>query len=176
MIKKTFLSLIIAAMFFSANLFATDYPGDIAGARADYLYKKLKLTNEQYSSVYTAFFDAASKMDAMKLNKMADDAKKDQMTKLHDETMKSIEKILTKDQLTKWGVAKEKVCKVKPRKVVKKVTDEKKEEVKKEGVKKDEKKEVKKDEKKEVKKDVKKEDKKDVKKDVKKEEKKDAKK
>jgi outer membrane biosynthesis protein TonB len=159
MIKKTFLSLVIAAMFFSANLFATDYPGDIAGARADYLYKKLKLTNEQYSSVYTAFFDAASKMEAMKLNKMADDAKKEQMNKLHDETMKSIEKILTKDQLTKWGVAKEKVCKVKPRKVVKKVTDESKEEVKKDE-KKDVKKEVKKDEKKDVKKEVKKDAKK----------------
>lgn len=159
MIKRTFLSLVIAAMFFSANLFAHDYPGDIAGARADYLYNKLKLTNEQYSTVYTAFFDAASKMEAMKLNKMADDAKKEQMKKMHDETMKSIEKILTKDQLTKWGVAKEKVCKVKPRKVVKKVTDESKEEVKK-----DEKKDVKKEVKKDEKKDVKKEEKKDAKK------------
>ena len=163
MIKRTFLSLVIAAMFFSANLFATDYPGDVAGARADYLYKKLKLTNEQYSSVYSTFLDAANKMEAMKLNKMADDAKKEKMKQMHDETMKSIEKILTKDQLAKWGVAKEKVCKVKPRKVVKKVTDESKEEVKK-------------DEKKDVKKEVKKEVKKDEKKDVKKEEKKDAKK
>ena len=163
MIKRTFLSLVIAAMFFSANLFATDYPGDIAGARADYLYKKLKLTNEQYATVYSTFLDASSKMEAMKLNKMADDAKKEQMKKMHDETMKSIEKILTKDQLTKWGVAKEKVCKVKPRKVVKKVTDENKEEVKKD-VKKEEKKDVKKEEKKEVKKDVKKEEKKDAKK------------
>lgn len=151
MIKRTFLSLVIAAMFFSANLFATEYPGDIAGARADYLYKKLKLTNEQYSTVYTSFLGSAMKMEAMKLNKMADDAKKEQMKKLHDETMMSIEKILTKDQLTKWGVAKEKVCKVKPRKVVKKVTDESKEEVKKE-VKKDEKKDVKKEEKKDAKK------------------------
>lgn len=159
MIKRTFLSLVVAAMFFSANLFATDYPGDIAGARADYLYKKLKLTNEQYSSVYSTFFDAASKMEAMKLNKMADDAKKEQMKKLHDETMKNIEKILTKDQLAKWGVAKEKVCKVKTKKVVKKVKDENKEEVKK-----DEKKDVKKEVKKDEKKDVKKEEKKDAKK------------
>jgi outer membrane biosynthesis protein TonB len=163
MIKKTFLSLVIAAMFFSANLFATDYPGDIAGARADYLYKKLKLTNEQYATVYSTFLEAATKMETMKTNTTPDAQLKEQMTKMHDETMKSIEKILTKDQLTKWGVAKEKVCKVKPRKVVKKVTDENKEEVKKE-------------EKKDVKKDVKKEEKKDVKKDVKKEEKKDAKK
>jgi outer membrane biosynthesis protein TonB len=163
MIKKTLLSLVIAAVLFSANLFAQNLPGDMAGAKADYLYKKLKLTNEQYASVYSIFLDVHMKMDGMKDKNMD----KDQMKKTHDETMGKIEKILTKDQLTKWGVAKEQVCKVKPRKVVKKVTEEKKDDMNKE---------VKKDEKKDVKKDVKKDEKKDVKKDVKKDEKKDTKK
>jgi outer membrane biosynthesis protein TonB len=147
MIKKTFLSLVIAAIFFSANLFAQNLPGDMAGAKADYLYKKLKLTNEQYASVYSIFLDAHMKMDGMKDKNMD----KDQMTKMHDETMGKIEKVLTKDQQANWGTEKVKVCKVKPRKVVKKVTEEKKDEVKKE-------------EKKEVKKEVKKEEKKDAKK------------
>ncbi len=147
MIKKTLLSLVIAAIFFSANLFAKDLPGDLAGAKADYLYKKLKLTNEQYASVYSIFLDVHMKMDGKMDHKM-DDA---QMKKVHDETMGRIEKVLTKDQLANWGTAKEKVCKVKPHKHVKKVTDENKEEVKK-------------DEKKDVKKDVKKEEKKDIKK------------
>lgn len=133
--------LIVSALFVSANLFAKNLPGDIAGARADYLYKKLKLTNEQYTNVYSIFLNAALKMDAMTLNKMAPEAKKEQMNKLHDETMKSIEKILTKEQLTMWPNAKEKVCKVKPKKIVKKTTSESKEEVKK-----DEKKDVKKEE------------------------------
>ncbi len=145
--KKILLMLVVAALFVSANLFAKNLPGDIAGARADYLYKKLKLTNEQYTNVYSIFLDAAFKMDAMTLNKMAPEAKKEQMKKLHDETMSKVEKVLTKDQLTLWPKAKEKVCKVQPKKVVKKTTSESKEEVKK-----DEKKEVKKDEKKDVKK------------------------
>lgn len=152
MFKKTLLMLVVAALFVSANLFAKDLPGDLAGAKADYLYKKLKLTNEQYASVYSIFLDIHMKMDGMKDKKMD----KDQMKKTHDETMAKIEKLLTKEQLANWPKAKEKVCKVKPRKVVKKVTDESKEEVKK-----DEKKDVKKEE---VKKDVKKEEKKDTKK------------
>jgi len=147
MIKKTFLSLVIVAIFFAANVFAHDYPGDMAGAKADYLYKKLSLTNDQYATVYSIFLDVHMKMDGMKDKNMD----KDQMKKTHDETMMKIEKVLTKDQLAKWGTAKEKVCKVKPHKHVKKVTDESKEEVKK-------------DEKKDVKKDVKKEEKKDAKK------------
>jgi len=129
--KKIILMLVIAALFVSANLFAKNLPGDMAGARADYLYKKLKLTNEQYTNVYSIFLNSALKMEAMMKNKMAPEAQKEQMNKLHDETMKSIEKILTKDQLAMWPKEKEKVCKVKPKKVVKKKTDESKEEVKK---------------------------------------------
>lgn len=139
--------LVVAALFVSANLFAKNFPGDIAGARADYLYKKLKLTNEQYTNVYSIFLEAAKKMEGMDMNKMSKDAKNEQMKKMHDETMSKIEKILTKDQLTLWPKAKEKVCKVQPKKIVKKTTSDSKEEVKK-----DEKKDVKKEEKKDVKK------------------------
>ena len=152
MIKKTLMLLVLAALFVSANLFAKNFPGDEAGAKADYLYKKLKLTNEQYSKVYSMFLESAMKMDAMMLNKMAPEAKKEQMKKLHDDTMAGIEKMLTKEQLANWPKAKDKVCSVKYKKPVKK--DEKKD------VKKEEKKDVKKEEKK----DVKKEEKKDAKK------------
>ena len=155
MVKKTLMMLVLAALFVSANLFAKNFPGDEAGAKADYLYKKLKLTNEQYSKVYSMFLESAMKMDAMMLNKMAPEAKKEQMKKLHDDTMAGIEKMLTKEQLANWPKAKDKVCSVKYKKPVKKVTDSSKEEVKK-----DEKKDVKKEEKK----DVKKEEKKDAKK------------
>lgn len=159
MIKKTLLMLVIAALFVSANLFAKDLPGDIAGAKADYLYKKLKLTNEQYVTVYSAFLDASMKMDGMMGDKKSKDMDKDMMKKMHDETMGKIEKVLTKDQLANWGPAKEKVCKVKVHKHVKKVTDESKNEMKK-----DEMKDMKKDMNKDMKKDVKKEEKKDAKK------------
>lgn len=147
MIKKTLMMLVIAALFVSANLFAKSFPGDEAGAKADYLYKKLNLTSEQYSKVYSMFLESAMKMDAMMLNKMAPEAKKEQMKKLHDDTMAGIEKLLTKDQLASWPKAKDKVCKVKYHKPVKKASDENKEEVKKE-----EKKDVKKEEKKDTKK------------------------
>ncbi len=144
--KKILLMLVVAALFVSANLFAKNFPGDIAGARADYLYKKLKLTNEQYTKVYSIFLEAAMKMDGMDMKKMSKDSKNETMKKMHDETMSKVEKVLTKDQLTLWPKEKEKVCKVKPKKIVKKTTESKEE------VKKDEKKEVKKDEKKDVKK------------------------
>ncbi len=139
--KKILLMLVVAALFVSANLFAKNFPGDIAGARADYLYKKLKLTNEQYNSVYSIFLEAAKKMEGTDMTKMSKDAKNESMKKMHDETMGKIEKILTKDQLTSWPKEKEKVCKVKPKKIVKKKTTESTEEVKK-----DEKKDVKKEE------------------------------
>lgn len=129
---------------FVSSSFAQVYPGDIAGAKADYLYNKLKLTNEQYTKVYTLYFEAHKKLDAMKLNKMAEDAKKKQMEDLINSTNAEIEKLLTKEQKDKWVTVKEKVCKVKYVKPVKKITktettDE---------TKKDEKKDVKKEEKK----------------------------
>ena len=129
--KKILLMLVVAALFVSANLFAKNLPGDIAGARADYLYKKLKLTNEQYNTVYSIFLDAAMKMKGMDMKKMTKDAMNEQMKKTHDETMSKIEKILTKDQLTLWPKEKEKVCKVKTKKIVKKTKTDSKEEVKK---------------------------------------------
>lgn len=139
--KKLSILLIFGFIFaFAASTFAQVYPGDIAGAKADFLYKKLKLTSEQYSKVYILYFDAHKKVDAMKLNKMADDAKKKQMEDVRNSTNAEIEKILTKEQKDKWGSVKDKVCKVKYVKHVKKVVKtETMEETKKEE-KKDEKK------------------------------------
>ncbi|MCI0472768.1 MAG: hypothetical protein L0Y76_04210 [Ignavibacteria bacterium] len=150
MIKRILLPFLLLAFFLSVNAFAKDLPGDYAGAKADYLWKKLNLTNEQYSSVYQIFLDAHMKMDAMKTSK-TDKAKMiEEGEKLHKEMMGKIEKVLTKDQLANWPAAKEKVCKVKPKHVVKKTTDSteevKKEEPKKEVKKEEPKKEVKKEE------------------------------
>ncbi len=142
--KLTILFIFGIISAFASSTFAQVYPGDIAGAKADYLYKKLKLTNEQYTKVYSIYFETQKKVDAMMLNKMADNAKKKQMEDLRNSTRAEIEKLLTKEQKDKWGTVKEKVCKVKYVKPVKKVAkSETKEEVKK-----DEKKDVKKEEKK----------------------------
>lgn len=148
MIKRILVPFLLIAFFFSVNAFSKDLPGDYAGAKADYLWKKLSLTNEQYTSVYQIFLDAHLQMDAMKTSKTDKAKMKEAGEKLHNETMGKIEKVLTKDQLAKWPAAKDKVCKVKPKHVVKKTTDsteevkkeEPKKEVKKEETKKEEKK------------------------------------
>ncbi len=170
---KALLVLVILAGFFG-SAFAVNFPGDRAGWKADYLYKKLKLTKEQYAAVYPAYFNYEQKVDDLKAKKLDKKGLATEMTKLQAGVNAEIEKSLTKDQLAKWTPMKDKFYKLTPKKKVRKekVEDTKKEEKK--DVKKDEKKDVKKDTKKEVKKeekkDVKKEEKKDVKKDVKKEE------
>jgi len=128
--KKLFVPFFFLLLIaFAGSVMAKDLPGDIAGAKADYLYKKLKLTNDQYSSVYKLYLDMHQKLDMMALNKMAEEMKKKQMMELRDKTNVEIEKLLTKDQKDKWATVKEKVCKVKYKKPVKKVVNpEKKEE------------------------------------------------
>jgi len=108
---------------FAGSTIAKDLPGDIAGAKADYLYKNLKLTSEQYTSVYKLYLDMHQKLDMMALNKMTDEMKQKQMIELRDKTNAEIEKLLTKEQKDKWATAKEKVCKVKYKKPVKKVVN-----------------------------------------------------
>jgi hypothetical protein len=132
--KKLFVSfLFLFLIAFAGSTIAKDLPGDIAGAKADYLYKKLKLTNEQYTSVYKLYLDMHQKVEMIALNKMTDEMKKKQMFDLRDKTNVEIEKLLTKEQKEKWATVKEKVCKVKYKKPVKKVVkpeikEEKKEE------------------------------------------------
>jgi hypothetical protein len=170
---KALVVLLVVFGFFGAA-FAKNFPGDRAGWKADYLYKKLKLTNEQYMKVYPAYFNYESKVDDLKAKKMDKKALDVEVAKLQSGVNTEVEKILTKDQVSKWTPMKDKFYKLTPKKKVRK----EKVEGENKDVKKDEKKDMKKDVKKEEKKDkkeVKKEEKKD-KKEVKKEEKKDVKK
>lgn len=173
--------LVIAILFaFVGITSAKDFPGDRAGKKADYLYKHLKLTNDQYAKVYQAYLDYEKKVDDLKKEKKDKKAYKDELTKLQNGCNAEIEKALNKDQVGKFSPLKEKVFKMnfvrKVRVTKTEGTTEKKTEEKKNDVKKEEKKETKKEVKKDTKKEEKKETKKEVKKDTKKEEKKDEKK
>jgi hypothetical protein len=173
---KALVVLLVVFGFFGAA-FAKNFPGDRAGWKADYLYKKLKLTNEQYMKVYPAYLNYEMKVDDLKAKKMDKKGLETEMTKLQAGVNTEVEKILTKDQVTKWTPMKDKFYKLTPKKKVRKEKVEGDTKDIKKDVKKDEKKDVKKEEKKD-KKEVKKEEKKDKKdkKEVKKEEKKDVKK
>lgn len=162
-----FKSLVVLLVFallasFTMGAIAKDWPGDRAGKKADYLYKKLGLTLEQYTKTYQAFLDYEKKVDALALNKMDKKAKDEACVKLQTEVNANLAKIFTKDQNVKFDGMKAKFYKkvyTKKKRVVKKTetTTEPKKDVKKEEPKKDVKKE-------EPKKDVKKEEKKDAKK------------
>ena len=164
---KTLFTLVAVALLFAfvGSSFAKQFPGDRAGKKADYLYKTLKLTNDQYTKVYQTLFDYETKFDThfVKGHKCTDACKTD-ITKNQAAALGTIEKTLTKDQVTKFTGMKDKFFKMSMKKRSKK------------NAKKDEIKDATKDVKKDAKKDAKKEDKKDAKKEVKKEEKKDAKK
>jgi len=160
-IKAIVILFVVLGFFGSA--FAKNFPGDRAGWKADQLYKKLKLTNEQYMKIYPAYLSYEMKVDDLKAKKMDKKGLETEMTKLQTGVNAEIEKVLTKDQATKWGTMKDKFYKMTWKKKVRKPKTETTD-----TTKKDEKKDVKKEEpKKDVKKDVKKEE---PKKDVKKEE------
>jgi hypothetical protein len=167
---KSFVALVIFAVLFSfmGTSFAKDYPGDRAGRKADYLYKKLSLTTDQYTKIYQSFLSYELKIDDLQKAKKDKVAYKDELTKLKASESADVEKLLNKDQVTKFAAIKDKMCKMNFKKKVRKPKTETTEGTEK----KEEKKDVKKEEKKEVKKETKKEDKKDVKKEEKKEEKK----
>ena len=52
--KLITLFLLVAVIFAFSNLNAKDLPGDKAGRKADYLYKKLGLSLDQYTKTYQA--------------------------------------------------------------------------------------------------------------------------
>jgi hypothetical protein len=178
MLKAKSLLVIFAVLVaFVGTTLAKEFPGDRAGKKADYLYKKLALTNDQYAKVYQTLFSYETKVDEKCHAKghKCDDKCKTECANMQKSVLGDIDKILNKDQVTKFAPMKDKFFKMSMKKKVKKVkkeettTDNK--EVKKD-VKKEEKKDVKKDTKKETKKEEKKEVKKEEKKEVKKEEKK----
>ena len=145
---KVILTLVLFAFLFSSISFAQKLPGDRAGYKADYLYKKLSLTNDQYAQVYKLFLaheikcieDAKTKST----KKCSEECKKE-----HEAINAEISKILTKEQLPKFEAIKDKwdkkVYKKKVRKIKKTEGTENKEEKK--EVKKEDKKDDKKDKK-----------------------------
>jgi hypothetical protein len=171
---KSLLVVLVLLVAFVGTTLAKEFPGDRAGKKADYLYKKLTLTNDQYTKVYQTLFAFETKTDEKCHAKghKCDDKCKAECKAMQTSVLGDIDKILTKDQVTKFAGMKDSFFKMSMKKKVKKVNKE--EGVDKKDVKKDEKKDMKKEEKKD-KKEVKKEEKKD-KKEVKKEEKKDVKK
>jgi len=171
---KSLVSLIVIAILFSfiSTSFAKDYPGDRAGRKADYLYKKLSLSVDQYTKIYQSYLGFEMKIDDLQKAKKDKVAYKDELKKLQTAANGDVEKILNKDQVTKFTTLKDNMFKISYKKKVRKTKTEKVEGTEK----KEEKKDVKKEDKKETKKEVKKEDKKETKKEVKKEDKKDDKK
>jgi hypothetical protein len=92
--------------------FSKDLPGDRAGRKADYLWKNLKLSDDQYVKVYQVLLDYEMKVDAMKLNKMDKKAKDEQLTKMQEGVNTELGKIFTKDQNEKFGKSKAKFYKM----------------------------------------------------------------
>lgn len=170
MLKVKSLLVILALLIaFVGTTMAKEFPGDKAGKKADYLYKKLALTNDQYAKVYQILLAYETKCaeKCHEKGKKCDEKCKAECKTTQTALLGDIDKVLNKDQVTKFAPMKDKFFKMSMKKKVKKV-------VKEEGTteKKDEKKDVKKDEKKDVKKETKKDEKKEVKKEEKKEEKK----
>ncbi|MFA5405284.1 MAG: hypothetical protein WC358_10150 [Ignavibacteria bacterium] len=153
---KSLLVIFALLVAFVGTTMAKEFPGDKAGKKADYLYKKLTLTNDQYTRVYQILFDYESKLydKCHAKGHKCDDKCKTECKTMQTTVIGDIDKVLNKDQVTKFAPMKEKFFKMSMKKKVKKV-------VKEEGT---ETKEVKKDEKKDVKKETKKEEKKDEKK------------
>jgi hypothetical protein len=161
---KTLLVIFALLVAFVGTTLAKEFPGDRAGKKADYLYKKLTLTNDQYSRVYQILFDYESKIDEKCHAKghKCDDKCKTECKAMQTTVLGDIDKVLNKDQVTKFAGMKDKFFQCSMKKKVRKV--KKQEGIENKEVKKDVSKDVKKDEKKDVKKDVKKDEKKDVKK------------
>jgi len=178
MLKAKSLLVIFAILVaFVGTTLAKEFPGDKAGKKADYLYKKLALTNDQYTKVYQTLFDYETKVAGKCHAKghKCDDKCKTECANWQKSVLGDIEKVLNKDQVTKFAPMKDKFFKMSMKKKVKKVTKDETTTTEKKDEKKDVKKEEKKD-KKETKKETKKEEKKDVKKEEKKEVKKEEKK
>lgn len=145
---KVILTLVLFAFLLSSISYAQNLPGDRAGRKADFLYKKLSLTNDQYAQIYKLFLGHETKYieDAKTKgkHKCSEECKKE-----HESMNAEISKILTKEQLPKFEAIKDKwdkkVYKKKVRKIKKTEGTENKEEKK--EVKKEEKKDDKKDKK-----------------------------
>lgn len=157
MLRKVFISLFVILLIFafSTSTFAANWPGDRAGKKADYLWKKLKLSNEQYVKVYQSLLEYEKKVDVLKAEKKDKKAREEEMKKLQDGVNAEFAKIFTKEQSATYDKMKDKFFKktfVKKKRITKldqQTTEKKDEKTDDKNVKKEEKKdEKKKDEKK----------------------------
>ncbi|HEY5533531.1 MAG TPA: hypothetical protein VIL99_01125 [Ignavibacteria bacterium] len=148
--KLVALLIVIAALFaISSNLSAKDLPGDKAGRKADYLYKKLGLSIDQYTKTYQAFLAYEFKVeDNMKQFNKDKAACKDACAKAKTALVGELGKVFNKDQATKFETMKDKAIDMKYKKKVRKVKTiegtEKKDDMKKDVKKEEPKKDVKK--------------------------------
>lgn len=113
-VTKLFVILaVIAALYFSANVFAQDFgkktPEERAQKRADKMKEHLSLNDEQYKQVYDAILSQAQQIDALKADNNIDKTKKkEQVKSIRQSTDAVISGLLDKDQLTKYDKFKEK--------------------------------------------------------------------
>lgn len=103
MSKKGIITLMIlfaALTGFSTISFAQKYPGDRAGKESDMLYKKLNLTDDQYSKVYSSLLSYYTKQDVnMKEYKNDMKACEEACKKDWESVKSSMSSILNKDQM-----------------------------------------------------------------------------
>ena len=90
--------------------------------KSDYLYKKLKLTVEQYNKVYPVYLNYEMKVEDLKAKKLDKKAYADEVAKLQAGVDKDMNTVLTKDQLTQWNTMKDKFNKMTWKKKVRKIT------------------------------------------------------
>ncbi len=106
MLSKKILTLAFACLLIvaaSSSSFAQSRPGDKAGRTSDMLYKKLNLSNDQYTKVYQTFLNYYSKegssMTTGKNHKESGYASKEDW----DAVKNSLSSVLNKDQYAEFS-------------------------------------------------------------------------
>ncbi len=96
--------LFAALIGFSTDSFAQKLPADRAGKEADMLYKKLNLSSDQYSKVYSSLLSYYTKQD-VNMKEYKNDMKAcEEACKKDWETVKSsMSSVLNKDQLAEFS-------------------------------------------------------------------------
>ncbi|MBS1518029.1 MAG: hypothetical protein JSS91_08070 [Bacteroidetes bacterium] len=101
--------LLVALFAFSANSFSQSMPGDKAGRTADMLYKKLNLSTDQYSKVYSSLLGYYSNQDShMKEFKKDKSACEKACMTDWEKVKTAMSGVLNKDQMAKFSGMNEK--------------------------------------------------------------------
>ncbi len=96
----SFMFLLAVLIGFNSDSFAQKLPGDRAGKESDMLYKKLNLSADQYTKVYSTLLNYYSKQD-VNMKEHKNDMKACEEACMKDwETVKSgMSSVLNKDQM-----------------------------------------------------------------------------